>query len=301
MKDKLYKMMSWPQIEAIVYGEEGNPQTILGRHSVSAYTLYQTFIPTAKAVTLCISDDKKTYPMEMADEAGFFAIAIVGKDKRDYRYKVTYKDGTEAEIHDPYIYDVKLDKTQAVAWNKGTFLDTYKYMGSHVISIDGVAGIVFRVWAPNAIRASVVGDFNNWDGHSHPMMYDENTGIYSLFIPELEAPANYMYEIASKGGSVSTKADPYATFMDGDHSVALKSVRFRWSDKAYMSERKNTSKNDIFNVFEIDSDLWASQDNAFGKKEISDLADYVKSVGYTHILINAISDRFYCMGNGLES
>ena len=105
--------MNWPQIEAIVYGEEGNPQTILGRHYVSTYTLYQTFIPDAELVTLCISDDKKTYPMELADEAGFYAIAIVGKDKRDYKYKVTYKDKTTKTIHDPYVFDTSLDKNTA--------------------------------------------------------------------------------------------------------------------------------------------------------------------------------------------
>ncbi|MBR6147309.1 MAG: alpha amylase C-terminal domain-containing protein [Lachnospiraceae bacterium] len=301
MKDKLYKMMSWPQIEAVVYGEEGNPQTILGRHNVSTYTLYQTFMPTAESVTLCISDDKKKYPMELADEAGFFAIAIVGKERRDYVYKVVYKDGSSAEIHDPYIYDVKLSKEDAIAWNKGTSYDAYRYMGSHELDIDGVKGIVFRVWAPNAIRASVVGDFNNWDGHAHPMMFDEATGIYSLFIPELSVGVEYMYEICTKGGAVSTKFDPYSTVIDNSHSVVEFEAPFRWTDKTYLTERKKKSDSDITNIFEIDNDLWNDGCESLDDKKISDLAQYVHDVGYTHVLINAASDYFFCMNPQLGS
>ena len=299
MKDKLYKMMSWPQIEAIVYGEEGNPQTILGRHSVSAYTLYQTFIPTAESVTLCISDDKKTYPMEMADEAGFFAIALVGKDRRDYVYKVTYKDGKQAQIHDPYIYDVKLTKDEANAWNKGTSLDSYRFMGSHEISIDGVNGVVFRVWAPNAIRVSVVGDFNNWDGHAHPMMFDDKTGIFSLFVPELDYGCEYLYEICAKGGAVYSKLDPYSTQIKDDHSIVCKNVGFKWTDKAYIENRKKSAKPEVLNIFEVDSDLWNEEVESFDAKNITELADYVQEVGYTHVLINALTDHFYCVNEGL--
>ena len=295
MKDKLYKMMSWPQIEAVVYGEEGNPQTILGRHNISAYTLYQTFIPTAESVTLCISDDKKTYPMELADEAGFFAIAIVGKDRRDYVYNVVYKDGKTATIHDPYVFDVKLTKEETNAWNKGACLDAYKFMGSHAIEFDGVKGTVFRVWAPNAVRASVIGDFNSWDGHSHPMMFDENTGIFSLFIPELDSGNEYMYEICAKGGAVYTKLDPYATKLNNGHCVIEDKCTFRWNDKTYMADRKKNASKDIINIFEIDSDMWSQDEEGYDPKKTDELVKYIEEVGYTHVLINVSTDSFYAI------
>lgn len=298
MKDKLYKMMSWPQIEAIVYGEEGNPQTILGRHYVSTYTLYQTFIPTAKAVTLVISDNKKTYPMELADEAGFFAIAIVGKDKRDYVYKVEYKDGKTATIHDPYVYDVKLDKETTNSWNKGACVDAYKFMGSHTCTIDGVDGVMFRVWAPNAIRVSVVGEFNEWDGHSCPMIFDEETGIFGLFIPELKADTEYMYEICAKGEQVYKKRDPYALKTANGHSCVMADEIYKWQDKTFAASRtgKNTA---AVNMFEIDSDLWNDSKSAFGTKQIEDLVKYVSETGYTHVLANISTDEFFNINSNI--
>lgn len=292
MKDKLYKMMSWPQIEAIVYGEEGNPQTILGRHYVSTYTLYQTFIPDAKSVTLVISDDKKSYAMEMADEAGFFAIAIVGKDKRDYVYKVEYKDGKTATIHDPYVFDVQLDKEITNAWNKGACIDADKFMGSHPCTIDGVDGVMFRVWAPNAIRVSVVGDFNNWDGHSYPMIFDEETGIFGLFVPELKAKTEYMYEICAKGDMVYTKRDPYAKESANSHSVVSADREYKWQDKAYIESRAKKPV-DVVSMFEVDNDLWSDENSDFGIKQIEELVKYISETGYTHVLVNVSTDNFF--------
>ena len=89
MKDKLYKLMNWPEIEAVVYGEEGCPQEILGRHNIASYTLFQTFIPDAKQVVLVTEEDDKEYTMELADEEGFYAIAVLGKIKGSYYYLVT--------------------------------------------------------------------------------------------------------------------------------------------------------------------------------------------------------------------
>lgn len=299
MRDKLYKMMSWPQIEAIVYGEEGNPQTILGRHYVSTYTLYQTFIPAAKSVTLCISDDKKKYPMELADEAGFFAVAIVGKDKRDYVYKVEYKDGSSATIHDPYIFDVKLDKDISNAWNKGTCTEAYKFMGSHVCAVDGVDGVMFRTWAPNAIRVSVVGDFNNWNGQSHPMIFDEETGIYGLFIPEMSAGSEYMFEICAKGDSICVKKDPYSIALSNGHSVVTAIPEYNWQDITFMSRRAKNENTDIVSIFEIDNDLWVDELTDFNDKNAKELADYVASVGYTHVLLSVRTDDFFAVNENI--
>ncbi len=299
MKDKLYKMMSWPQIEAIVYSEEKNPQTILGRHYVSTYSLYQTFIPNAKSVTLAISDDKKTYPMELADEAGFFAVAVVGKDKRDYVYKVEYKDGTKAVIHDPYMFDVKLDKELANSWNKGTSLEAYKFMGGHKTQIDDVDGVIFRVWAPNAIRVSVVGDFNLWDGHANPMIFDENTGIFSLFIPELTTENEYMFEICAKSDMIYRKLDPYCISVKNGHSYLTEIAEYKWSDNAYMSKREK-STSDVVSIFEVDSDLWNGMEDASMDTQISGLVDYVSQVGYTHVLVNTRSDNFFGVNESIN-
>ncbi|MBR5359771.1 MAG: 1,4-alpha-glucan branching enzyme, partial [Lachnospiraceae bacterium] len=218
MKDKLYKMMNWPEIEAIVYGEEGKPQTILGRHTVSSYTLFQTFQPLAKSVVLVIEDEKndeksKEYTMELADEEGFYAIAILGRIKNAYHYIITDLEGKHHKVYDPYdsnIYKDVLDikKSDADGFLDGGMFNAYKLLGSSIATAGGHKGILFRVWAPNAIRVSVVGDFNGYNGRNHPMMKDEDSGIFSLFIPGLEAGCKYMYELHVKGGKIYKKLDP---------------------------------------------------------------------------------------------
>lgn len=300
MKDKLYKMMSWPQIEAIVYGEEGNPQTILGRHYVSAYTLYQAFIPEAESVTLKIVGDKKTFPMEMADEAGFFAIALLGKELRDYVYEVKYKNGKEALIHDPYNFDPKMTKEQAVAWTKGTSTDAYSYMGSHITTIENIKGVVFRVWAPNAIRVSVVGDFNDWNSQSHPMIKDDSTGVFSLFIPDIDAGENYLYDICAKGGKVYKKADSYCTAYDDSNccNIICESKDFEWKNDA---QRPVISKaeNAVVNIFEIDNSLWSDTEEEITISSLKDIVSYVSLLQYTHVLINFGTDQFFCINQKL--
>ena len=301
MKDKLYKMMSWPQIEAIVYGEEGNPQSILGRHYVSAYTLYQAFIPNAETVSLKIIGDKKTYPMEMADEAGFFAIALLGKELRDYVYEVTYSDKRIAQIHDPYIYNPALSKEQINEWSKGVSTDAYKFMGSHLTKMDNVEGVVFRVWAPNAIRVSVVGDFNDWNSQSHPMMLDEKTGIFSLFIPDVREGAKYLFDICAKGGKSYRKADPYSGnfISESEFNVVAKEITYNWkfdNKKPVIGNPENA----VLNIFEIDNSLWDETEEELTEKSLSEIVSYVSSVGYTHVLINFGTERFFSVNSKLQ-
>ena len=190
-------------------------------------------------------DDGKVYYID-ADEVFYSQYEPDYRDGEGFSNVEEYIEWYKEQIRDSEVdrdssYGgaiVNLTKDEANAWNKGTSLDSYRFMGSHEISIDGVNGVVFRVWAPNAIRVSVVGDFNNWDGHAHPMMFDDKTGIFSLFVPELDYGCEYLYEICAKGGAVYSKLDPYSTQIKDDHSVVCKNVGFKWTDKAYIENRK---------------------------------------------------------------
>lgn len=304
MKDKLYKMMSWPQIEAIVYGEEGTPQTILGRHYISAYTLYQCFIPNAESVNLIIEGDKKKIAMEMADEAGFFAIAILGKELRDYKYEVHYKENGTETIYDPYSFECAMNAKDISAWKKGVSRDAYRFMGAHYTSINGVDGVVFRVWAPNAVRVSVIGVFNDFNPKTHPMMLDEETGIYSLFIPGLRANTSYCYEICSKGNKCIRKLDPYAHIFDDESGLNLvpNEEEYKWSDSAYMESRKDIPTDSAtVNIFEVDDSLWAENASSMNDKNCKEIIDYVSGLGYTHVLINISSDSLFILNSKISS
>lgn len=301
MKDKLYKMMNWPEIEAIVYGDEGAPQTILGRHIVSNYTLYQTFLPDAKEVTLIIEGDKKKYPMEMVDEEGFFAVAILGKDiSKKYSYKVLNKDDKELVVEDPYIFDTQIKKDDVTKWNKGIAYNAYEYMGSHEMEIDGVKGTMFRVWAPNAIRASVVGEFNNWNGKSHPMIFDDRTGIFGLFIPGLKKGDKYKYEISAKGDLMLLKADPYAyecEAVEDGASIISSFDKFLWNDDEFiLRKRKFDRKKGVLSIFETDNDFFTCLEKKLDKEKIDELCKYVSDMGYTHVMINVHhTDNYFCL------
>lgn len=300
MKDKLYKLMSWPEIEAIVYGDTNSPQDILGRHYATGYTLFQTFNPSAQSINVCFNGEKKKAKMELADEAGFFAVAVPLKESRDYVYEVTYKDSTKKLLNDPYLYNPKMDKSEVLSWNKGTSLHAYKYMGSQFVTIDGIAGVRFRVWAPNATRVSVVGEFNNWDGKTHPMIFDAETGVFSLFIPNLTDSVKYRYEILTKGGETVIKNDPYAVQYSAmeNCSVVTKTEEFSWTDEHYMSERTNDDS--ILNVFEVDNSLWDAN-GILSDKSLNQFCKYIKELSYTHVLVSVIDNNIYCMDNRIDT
>ena len=298
MKDKLYKMMNWPEIEAIVYGDLGAPQTILGRHNVSNYTLYQTFRPEAKEVTLVIEGDKKKYPMEMVDEAGFFAVALLGKNNtKAYSYLITDKDDKKYTAYDPYIYDTSMNKEDLAKWNKGIAYHSYEFMGSHLTEIDGVKGCMFRVWAPSAVRVSVVGDFNGYNGKTHPMIFDEKSSTFGLFIPGIAENDTYKYEINAKGGRVFTKLDPYAlknTDSDSPVSVVCAPQEYKWENDAKVKAVSSIDiKNGNISIFETDNDYFRNRPEGLKDKDISDLCEYVSDMGYTHVLVNIQHEDYF--------
>lgn len=300
MNNKLYKMMDWPSIEAIVYGDDNAPDKVLGRHSANGYTLYQAFLPDAEKVELKISGSRKVRVMEKVDEEGFFAEGILGKELKDYTYKVTNKDGKTYEMHDPYIFDASLKGDLVKRWNKGEAYDAYEFMGAHKMVIDDVEGVCFRVWAPNAIRVSLVGEFNNWNGLTNPMIFDEKTGVFSIFMPDMPDTFTYKYEVRFKGGECSLKADPYALFaekdLDGASIYEVKPV-FKWEDETLLPEiRKVDTKNGILNVFEINNNY----SGKFTKAKIDEICKYVVDAGYTHVLMDITSNRFFCMDDMIK-
>ena len=160
MTNKLYKLMNWPAIEAIVYSEEDDPHKILGIHTVSSGKLAQVFYPGA--VEAVLHTKNKDYPMEMADEEGFFAVLIpktVSTEK--YSYTVTMEDGTTKDFYDPYAFGPVITQKDTEKFNAGIHYEIYHLLGAHPYVIDGIHGVLFAVWAPNAMRVSVVGDFNH--------------------------------------------------------------------------------------------------------------------------------------------
>ena len=261
MDNRLYELMNWPRIEALVYSEEDEPQEILGPHKTEEGILVQAFLPTAVKMTAVIRGTGKEYEMELADDSGFFAVLLPGKTVPEYFFRVEYDNGVIQNLEDAYRFQPKvyaakdLDKFEA-----GIHYTLYEKMGAHPMTIKGVEGTYFSVWAPNACRVSVVGDFNLWDGRRHPMRRIEEAGIFELFIPGIGPGACYKYEIKTKSGLPMLKADPYANAAElrpHTASVIADLSGFAWTDEGWLEKRKKTDyKKEPLLIYEVHLGSW---------------------------------------------
>ncbi len=297
----LYDLMDWAGIEEIVYSEADNPGKLLGAHVVKEGLLLQAFFPEAKAVSVKLGKQELT--MEMADEGGFFAALLEGeRELIPYRFAVEYENGKE-EVEDPYSYRFRsvFKNEDFKKLEAGIYYESYEKLGAHPVTLDGVRGVQFAVWAPKAMRVSVVGDFNLWDGRRHQMYRRGQSGVFELFIPGLEPGALYKYEIKTRAGQPMLKADPYAFCAElrpNTASVVWELSQYKWKDDAWIKSREKSAGHEKpMSVYEVHLGSWLQKPvaiDAEGKEingsqfyrydEIAErLAGYVKEMGYTHI------------------
>lgn len=289
MDDKLYKMLNWGAMEALEYSEHDDPHSWLGPHVYGEDVLYNTFQPTAKAVSLKIG--KNLYPMTATDEKGNFSVLMEKQKVKAYKLLITYKDDSQEEIADPYCYGPMFDEKDEDRFIKGIHYEIYEKLGAHVKEVKGVKGVYFAVWAPNAERVSVVGDFNMWDGRRHPMRKLRASGVFELFIPGLAEGTIYKYEVKAKNGLAFLKADSYANSAElrPNNASIVADLSFEWNDAEWIEKRKNQKLDSIpMSVYEVHLGSWKKKgdgDNDFySYREIAPLlAKYVKKQGYTHI------------------
>lgn len=299
--------MDWAAIEAIEYAEEDQPQNVLGAHVVGNATLYQAFLPGASKVDVVLDDEEKTVAMGMVDEEGFFAAVMNHKGKKNYHYVVTDGAGKSRIYRDPYQYEVGLTDDEVTKINSGLHYHVYEVMGAHYTEIEGQEGVMFRVWAPNAVRVSVVGDFNDWNGKIHPMIRHEETGIFMLFVPDLAEGTNYKYEIQMKGGQIHLKADPYAARSQAapeTASVLCKEENFAWNDDEWMAKRAQfDTKNAPLSIYEMNLHTYKEEngENMSLADIAKDVIPYVKKNGYTHIELMPVMEYMDEYFNGYQT
>ena len=291
--------MNWPEIEGIVYSESDNPHRILGAHVTGNSVLVQTFWPGARSVRLQPVEGDKSYRMEMADEEGYFAVLIPGKKIPDYEYIVETQDGSLIKVRDAYNYPPQITMEDTEKFNAGIHYTIYEKLGAHPMTIDGVDGVLFAVWAPNALRVSVVGDFNGWDGRTHQMRRLWDSGIFELFMPGIKEGDCYKYEIKAKGGLTFLKADPYAfgqQLRPDSASIVRNIADFKWEDSKWMSARPKLHAEDMpMNVYEIYLGSFAKPKDGreyFNYRELTpEIIKYVKKMGYTHVELMPVMEH----------
>ncbi len=330
MNKKLYDLMDWAAIEALVYSEEEHPDHLLGPHKVKGGILVYAFLPDAVGVTLKLKGSKKSFEMEQADETGVFAVLLPGKKIEPYTFISKYDSGSEVELEDPYLYTEIIGGSDAMRFEMGKYYDVYNCMGAHPIAIDGcmdnakvrwdvteatdkqkskdtIYGVHFAVWAPNAMRVSVVGDFNFWDGRRHQMCRIDDTGLFSLFVPRIGVGDIYKYEIKRNSQNVFLKTDPYGFECEkrpDDASVVCDIADYKWGDEKWLLKRKKFDfKKEPMSIYELHLGSWKKknyedkedikcEDEFLNYREIAPLlAEYVKDMGYTHIEIMPVMEH----------
>lgn len=299
MNKKLYKLMNWPAIEGIIYSEEDNPHEILGAHVAGSSVLIQTFQPGAKSIRIQPEQGDKSYKMELADEEGFFAALIPGKTLFDYEYFVEYEDGSLKKMKDAYNFKPQITKEDTEKFNAGIHYNIYEKLGAHPMKIDGVDGVYFAVWAPNAIRVSAVGDFNGWDGRVHQMRRLWDSGIFEIFIPGAKIGDCYKFELKIRGGLTYLKADPYAfgQQLRPDNASIVREINgFDWEDQKWMKNRKKAQAvNAPMSVLELHLGSFVKPDDGrtfYNYRELAPkIIDYVKEMNYTHIELMPVMEH----------
>ena len=201
-------MLTTDQTEALIQGRHGDPFAVLGPHTGPDGAPWVTvWLPGAAAVVVVAGPH--AWPLPCVAGAGVFSGPT--QVQGHYQLRVRWSGGHETLQEDPYRFGTVLGEMDVWLLGEGSHLRPYEILGATPRALDGVAGTAFAVWAPNASRVSVVGDFNYWDGRRHPMRLRRECGVWELFLPGVHVGAHYKFELlAGDGRLLPQKADPYA-------------------------------------------------------------------------------------------
>ena len=289
------------QIDALVRGDHANPFAILGMQGPEKDGTFvvRTFQPYAKAVSVIHARTGAVAATLMRVHPDGFYEGSVGRSRFPYRLRIVTPDGSR-DIEDPYRFPPVLSDMDAHLLAEGTHLQLYDKLGAHCMEIDGVSGVAFAVWAPNARRVSVVGPFNLWDGRVHPMRMRYECAVWELFIPGIESGALYKYEILAQAGNLlPLKADPVGFYFEKPRATAAivyDTRRFQWSDDQFLRERgARNDRGAPITIYETHLGSWRRRLSEGGRylsyRELADeLVPYVKDMGFTHLELMPISE-----------
>jgi len=302
--------VSQADLDLITHASHWNPFTILGMHPLSnregakGWSI-RAFLPEAKrasVVDLGRGEPGKLAPMEKLHADGFFEAAFPDRDERfPYRIKIENHEGHSWDLVDPYSFDPVLTDFDLHLLGEGTHLRNYERLGAHLRTHQGFHGVHFAVWAPNAQRVSVVGNFNHWDGRRHLMRNLGATGIWELFIPDLCEGEVYKFEIKSRHHAYTVqKSDPYgfaAEMRPKTASVVWDVKEYEWGDKDWMAERAQRQALDQpMAMYEVHLGSWKrklEKENGFlSYRELAEqLVGHLKHTHFTHIELLPITEH----------
>jgi 1,4-alpha-glucan branching enzyme len=304
-------MLAAREIDALVEGVHEDVFGVLGPHAVPTSTgvavAVRALLPQADSVRVIpAAAGREPRPMQRLHPAGFFE-AVFPDESRIFAYRLEVRDGpgAVAVVEDPYRFPSTLSEFDRHLLAEGTHYAASDKLGAHPMVLDGVSGTVFAVWAPNARRVSVVGDFNGWDGRRHPMRRHPANGIWEIFAPGVDEGARYKFEIRSRSGEpLALKADPYAFAFEAETprtaAVVSRLAGHRWTDQDWLAERgRRAPQEGPLTIYEVHLGSWRrvpeEGDRFLSYAELAEqLGAYVREMGYTHVeLLPVMEHPFY--------
>jgi len=292
--------ISKEKMESIINADCPDPFSILGMHPLEGErgVCVRVFIPAARKVKVIDRyNSQNSWLMNKVEERGFFELALPGKDFFAYLLEIEEEGGTRVTA-DPYSFLPFFSEFDLHLFNEGTYHFAYERLGAHLLEVGGIKGVYFSVWAPNARRVSVVGDFNHWDGRVHQMRVLGSSGVWEIFIPQVEEGAKYKFEIKTKEGSLLLKSDPYAFFSElrpATASIVYHLSPFPWQDEEWMESRKSRDLlASPWSIYEVHLGSWKrGEGNSFlNYRDLAhQLVAYVKEMGFTHIELLPIAEH----------
>ncbi len=291
-------------VERLVRVEHPDPHSILGAHlhtvEEKAGVVVRAFHPEATQAEVAV-EGKEPFLMEKCHPGGLFACFLPDQDLPvSYKVRFTFADGNQWESNAPYRFMPTLGDLDLYLAGEGTHHRLYERLGAHLHETDGVKGVSFAVWAPNARRVSVIGDFNRWDGRLFPMRQMGSSGIWEIFVPGLGQGTVYKYEIKTGKGDLRIKTDPYAFAMElrpGTASIVWEVETYEWHDDAWMTTRSERNlRQEPMAIYEVHLGSWmrvAEEENRWlTYRELAPkLVEHVKKFGFTHVEIMPVAEH----------
>jgi 1,4-alpha-glucan branching enzyme len=284
---------------ALIGGHHGDPFSVLGVHRAGGSRIIRTLQPHAGRVEITDNQGTALGELERVHPDGIFA-AVMPPRLRHYRLRLTTTVGDTVDIEDPYRFPTTLGGLDLYLFGEGSDKQVYAKLGAQPRTVFGVSGTRFAVWAPNASRVSVVGDFNDWDGRRHAMRLHPGNGLWEIFIPGVGDGEKYKFELLDRNGHLlPLKNDPFGHYHEpppGNASIVFTSGH-QWSDYQWMQRRAEGPELDRpISIYEVHLGSWRRRpedgDRCLSYRELADeLVGYVADMGFTHIELLPVSEH----------
>ena len=291
------------ELRRLVDGDHHDPHRILGAHPAEIEgrrgIIVRAYHPDAVGIQ-CLLPGGRTVPLQAIGAGGLFAGFVADAEPRlSYRLRFDFPAGETWERDDPYRFLPTLGDVDLHLFNEGTHRGLWRCLGAHARQVDGIDGVAFAVWAPNARRVSVVGDFCQWDGRLYPMRSMGASGLFELFIPSVAPGTLYKYELKTQGGSIRVKTDPFAFAMEVPPGTASRVYlsSYRWGDGEWMASRarRDVTREPVA-IYEVHIGSWARVPEEGNRpltyREIAPkLIEHMQRFGFTHLELMPIAEH----------